>query len=72
LSNQRQVIFRGDTDRRYYLERLEEYRTVRDRVEDITVNLQGPLIINSISLRGTQLVVEEYPVRYPLLRPTAQ
>jgi flagellar assembly factor FliW len=45
---------------------------VRDRVEDITVNLQGPLIINSISLRGTQLVVEEYPVRYPLLRPTAQ
>ena len=46
--------------------------TVRDRVEDITVNLQGPLIINSISLRGTQLVVEEYPVRYPLLRPTAQ
>jgi hypothetical protein len=24
--NQRQVIFGGDTDRRYYLERLEEYR----------------------------------------------
>lgn len=24
--NQRQIIFRGDTDRRYYLERLEEYR----------------------------------------------
>jgi flagellar assembly factor FliW len=46
--------------------------TVRDRVEDITVNLQGPLIINSISLRGTQLVVEEYPVRHPLLRPAAQ
>jgi flagellar assembly factor FliW len=46
--------------------------TVRDRVEDITVNLQGPLIINSISLRGTQLIVEEYPVRHPLLRATAQ
>jgi REP element-mobilizing transposase RayT len=24
--NQRQVIFRGDTDRKYYLERLEDYR----------------------------------------------
>ena len=46
--------------------------TVRDRVEDITVNLQGPLIINSISLRGLQLVVEEYPVRHPLLQTSAQ
>jgi len=24
--NQRQVIFRSDTDRKYYLERLEQYR----------------------------------------------
>ena len=42
--------------------------TVRERVEDITVNLQGPLIVNSASLIGTQLVIEEYPVRYALIQ----
>jgi flagellar assembly factor FliW len=41
--------------------------TVRERLEDITLNLQGPLIINPISSRGVQLVIEEYPLRYPLL-----
>lgn len=41
--------------------------TVRDRLEDITVNLQGPLIVNPASARGLQLVVEEYPLRHPLL-----
>jgi flagellar assembly factor FliW len=41
--------------------------TVRERLEDITLNLQGPLIINPISSRGLQLVIEEYPLRYPLL-----
>ena len=43
--------------------------TVRERVEDITVNLQGPLLINTVSLLGRQLVLEEYPVRYPLIQP---
>ncbi|HEY2919238.1 MAG TPA: flagellar assembly protein FliW [Candidatus Binatia bacterium] len=46
--------------------------TVRDRVEDITVNLQGPLIINSVSSMAMQLVIEDYPVRHPLLQTTAQ
>lgn len=43
--------------------------TVRDRLADITVNLQGPLVLNPHSLRGTQLVVEGYPLRHPLLIP---
>ena len=43
--------------------------TVRDRVEDTTVNLQGPLVINTQSLLGMQVVVEEYPLRHPLLKP---
>jgi flagellar assembly factor FliW len=43
--------------------------TVRERVEDITVNLQGPLLVNTVSLLGRQLVLEEYPVRYPLIQP---
>ncbi len=39
--------------------------------EDLTkmsVNLQGPIIINSLSCKGCQLIVEgeEYPVRYPI------
>ena len=40
--------------------------TVRNRIEDITVNLQGPLAIGIDSGIGVQLVVEEYPLRYPL------
>jgi flagellar assembly factor FliW len=46
--------------------------TLRERVEDITVNLQGPLVINTASLLGLQIVVESYPLRHPLLRPTAK
>ena len=42
--------------------------TVRDRLEDITLNLQGPLIVNHTSALGLQMVVEEYPVRYPLFK----
>jgi flagellar assembly factor FliW len=42
--------------------------TLRERMEDITVNLQGPLVINPASLLGLQLVIESYPLRYPLLR----
>jgi flagellar assembly factor FliW len=41
--------------------------TLRARIEDITVNLQGPLIINPASSLGLQLVIEHYPVRYPLI-----
>jgi flagellar assembly factor FliW len=40
--------------------------TVRDRVEDITINLQGPLVMNFTAQRGLQMVVEHFPVRYPL------
>ena len=42
--------------------------TVRDKIEDITVNLQGPLIINSASSLGVQHVLEQHPLRYPLVR----
>jgi flagellar assembly factor FliW len=45
--------------------------TVRDRLEKITVNLQGPLLLNPLSAKGLQLVVEEYPLRHPLLATTA-
>lgn len=44
--------------------------TVRDRMEDITMNLQGPLVINFTSHLGLQLVVEHFPVRYPLFVQT--
>jgi flagellar assembly factor FliW len=46
--------------------------TVRDRIEDITVNLQGPLLINTTSSLAVQLVVEQYPVRYQLVRAGKQ
>lgn len=41
--------------------------TARERIEAITVNLQGPLAIGIDSGIGVQLVVEEYPLRYPLI-----
>jgi flagellar assembly factor FliW len=41
--------------------------TVRERVEDTTVNLQGPLLISAQSHTGVQLVVEEFPLRHPLV-----
>jgi flagellar assembly factor FliW len=43
--------------------------TVRDRVENITVNLQGPLLISVLSRIGMQSVVEEFPLRHPLVSP---
>jgi flagellar assembly factor FliW len=46
--------------------------TLRERIEDITVNLQGPLIINPASSLGVQLVVEHYPVRYPLIHTSGK
>jgi flagellar assembly factor FliW len=42
--------------------------TLRERIEHITVNLQGPLIINPTASLGVQLVIEHYPVRYPLIQ----
>jgi flagellar assembly factor FliW len=45
--------------------------TVRDRLEEITVNLQGPLVLNPSSSRGLQLVVEDYPLRHPLIGPAS-
>jgi len=45
--------------------------TLRERLEETTANLQGPLLLNPISRLGLQLVVEDYPVRCPLLaRPS--
>ena len=41
--------------------------TVRERLEEITVNLQGPVIVNPASSLGLQLVIEQYPVRRPLI-----
>ena len=43
--------------------------TVRERIEDITVNLQGPLIVSTGSRVGIQLVLEEFPLRHPLVCP---
>lgn len=40
--------------------------TVREHTKQITVNLQGPLVIAIDSGIGAQLVIEDYPVRYPL------
>lgn len=41
--------------------------TLRDRMEEITANLQGPLLLNPKAGLGLQLVVERFPVRHPLL-----
>jgi flagellar assembly factor FliW len=43
--------------------------TVRDRIEDITVNLQGPLVVSTRSHVGIQLVLEDFPLRHPLVFP---
>ena len=45
--------------------------TVRERLEEITLNLQGPLIVNPISSLGLQLVIEDYPLRHPLFKATS-
>ena len=42
--------------------------TLRERVDEMTANLQGPLIINPVSSLGLQLVLEQYPLRYPLIQ----
>ena len=45
--------------------------TMRDSVDDITVNLQGPLVLSPISLRGAQMVIENFPLCQPLLSSSA-
>jgi flagellar assembly factor FliW len=45
--------------------------TMRDSVDDITVNLQGPLVLSPISLRGAQMVIEDFPLCQPLLASSA-
>lgn len=46
--------------------------TLRERLEDITANLQGPVLLNPVSGLGLQLIAEQYPVRYPLLAPAPE
>jgi len=41
--------------------------TVREPIENITVNLKGPIIINTTKGLGLQLVIEQYDLHYPLL-----
>lgn len=43
--------------------------TLRPRIEDITANLQGPVLFNPIARLGLQTIVERYSVRHPLLQP---
>lgn len=45
--------------------------TLRERMGETTANLQGPLLLNPLSCLGLQLVVEGYPVRYPLVQPSS-
>lgn len=40
--------------------------TVRDQMENITMNLQGPLVMNFNAGIGLQFILEHFPVRYPL------
>ena len=41
--------------------------TLREPVEDITVNLKGPVIINVTKGLGLQLVIEQNELHHPLL-----
>ena len=41
--------------------------TVRHPVEDMTVNLKGPVIVNLTKGLGLQLVIEQYELHHPLL-----
>jgi flagellar assembly factor FliW len=43
--------------------------TLRPRLEEITANLQGPVLFNPIARLGLQVIAERYPVRHPLLQP---
>lgn len=43
--------------------------TLRPRLEEITANLQGPVLFNPIARLGLQVIAECYPVRHPILQP---
>ena len=44
--------------------------TLSTKMEDITTNLQAPIIINIISKLGEQIILtnEKYKIKYPLLK----
>ena len=42
--------------------------TLRERLEEVTANLQGVVLLNPLSCLGLQLVVENYPVRHPIVK----
>jgi flagellar assembly factor FliW len=45
--------------------------TLRPRLQEITANLQGPLLLNPIARLGLQIIAERYAVRHPLIaRPS--
>jgi flagellar assembly factor FliW len=43
--------------------------TLRPHLEEITANLQGPVLFNPIARLGLQIIAEHYPVRHPILQP---
>ncbi len=50
-----------DADNTYVLVTV----TVPRRVEDFSVNLKAPIVVNTDTLKGVQLIVEDdYPVKY--------
>lgn len=42
--------------------------TLRGRLEEMTANLAGPILLSPVSGLGLQLVVDHYPVRYPFIK----
>lgn len=48
--------------------------TVPHEIEKMTVNLRGPIIINSATCKGCQIIIdsEEYKVKYPIYEKLAQ
>jgi len=44
--------------------------TLRERVEEITANLQGPVVLNPAARLGVQVIIERYPLRHPLVNFT--
>lgn len=40
--------------------------TIREQLEQTTLNLQGPVIVNPVACLGVQLVLEQYPLRHLL------
>jgi len=41
--------------------------TLRQRLEEITANLQGPLLLNPVARLGLQVIADRYSVRHPLI-----